>query len=237
MPLRNHSIEGTARIPISDGHATSPARQPSPDLPRPVPTLDSPNTFRTGTMRVSCGENHAATPTHHPSPGPSRLPTLTPDSSISFDTPTYGTTRGVVSSHQRNRCGVLSFQHQTLSNPRTQPPLPPIEPNWLSIDEINDMLGDLRSTLLEWTGSWGPVSYWSVRMNPSLPYDEVADFRRDAIKYVEYTKSKLHGLHRLAMVDFETTNHTEIRKAWREALHLAEEVQYRVSVADAILSD
>jgi hypothetical protein len=127
------------------------------------------------------------------------------------------------------------IQPSPLSQSRPPPPLPPVEPNWLSLEEIDGILRDLHATLAEWTATWGPVSYWRARMNPSTSLNTATDFRREVYDYIEYNRSKLQGLHRLAMVDFTAVDHGELRNAWRQALHLAEEVQYRVAVADSIL--
>jgi hypothetical protein len=114
------------------------------------------------------------------------------------------------------------------------PPLRSIEPNRPSLDEIDEILRDIHTTLSEWTASWGPVSGWWLQMKSSGPLGETA-WSREVVDYIDYNRGKLLALQRLAAIDFRSVDHEALQGAWKEALNLTKEMQYQVAVADSLL--
>jgi hypothetical protein len=105
----------------------------------------------------------------------------------------------------------------------------------LSMDDVNDILDDLRTALMDWSASWGPVPYWWHLLMPIVSSGRSKELRTKTAAYIDYFRGKLRHLESLAMVDFSLVDGSKLRTAWSEALHLAEELQYRVAMADAIL--
>jgi hypothetical protein len=103
------------------------------------------------------------------------------------------------------------------------------------MDDINNVLEDLRTALMDWSQSWGPVPYWWHLMMPVISSGRSKELRTKTAAYIDYFRGKLRQLESLAMVDFNLVDSSELRTAWKQALHLAEELQYRVAMADAIL--
>jgi hypothetical protein len=103
------------------------------------------------------------------------------------------------------------------------------------MDDINDVLEDLQTAITDWSASWGPVPYWWYKLMPIISSGHDKEFRTKTAAYVDYFRGKLRRLESLAMVDFNLVDSSELCIAWKQALHLAEELQYRVAMADAIL--
>jgi hypothetical protein len=97
--------------------------------------------------------------------------------------------------------------------------------------------------LTDWTEAWGPVHFWFSRIEHqhvqgALRQGTLLEYKASFVDFVEQMRRRVVGLRlgNLASVDLGSVKDSaELIEAWRQVLHLTEEVVLRLATADAII--